>query len=113
MLIKGGKLNLVWIDFPSRKAIPSQKTMATMRTITTWMRQAAVSGACSILMGLRGKQWQDESLQALVSDNIVHEASIHLCHFDIKVSNDTALPSSVQLHAYATCILHSGIKMQA
>jgi hypothetical protein len=103
MLIKQSKFDLLWIELPSNgRALPSDKRATRIRQLTTWIRQAHSVGLKAILISLRGKHWQDESIQALISDNITHEATFCLCAMDIKVTNDSSLPSAVQLHAHTT-----------
>ena len=67
------------------------------------MRQTTEAGGQVVLIGLRGRHWQDESLQALISDSIVHESRYQLCRLgNIKVTKDSPHPSEVKLHAYTS-----------
>ena len=97
--IKERKVNLIWIDFPTTgRALPTGRRPASMRQLATWIRLAALHKIWCVLIGLRGRQWQDENLQLLVTDKIITEATINICALDIKVSEETKMPSSVAVH---------------
>ena len=102
-MIRGRKFSLMWLDFPSSgRSLPPGKRPASTRQLCLWIQQCKESGIPCILIGLRGRHWQDQNLANLVTDKIVSEATIHLCHFNIKVTEDTDKPSAVKLHAYTT-----------
>ena len=101
--IKENKYQLVWIELPSNgRALPPNKRAPTIRQICMWIRQSSQSKVTALLVSLRGKHWNDESIAALVNDKITHEASYHLCAFNIKVTDDSPKPSAVVMHAHAT-----------
>ena len=101
--IKQGKFDLVWIELPSNgRALPPNKRAPRIRQFTTWIRQAQTVGKKAVLISLRGRHWQEENIQALLSDKVTQEATYCLCAMNLKVNNDTALPSAIQLHAHAT-----------
>ena len=82
--------------------MPPDRRPATLRTLTTWIRQAKLASAVAVLIGPRGRHWVDESLAALTADQITTEADHQLCHFGIKVSPGDALPSSLTVHTRTT-----------
>ena len=101
--IQKGKYNLIWIDFPTNgRSLHPGKRAASIRQLALWMRLAVQVSVMCVMIGLRGHHWQDDNLQALIADKVLYEATHHLCHYNIKVSNDTDQPSDVKLHAYTS-----------
>jgi hypothetical protein len=101
--IKSGNYDVLWIELPSSgRSCPPGRRAATLRQVSLWMRAARAASTLAVIFGLRGKIWQDESLAALVTDNIVAEARHQLCHYDIKVTSDSAMPSCVTYHSYTS-----------
>ena len=73
-----------------------------MRQLAVWVRQAQEQRIYCVLVGPRGRHWQDERLDLVITDLVVTAATYWLCAMDIKVANDRDSPSSVQLQVYAT-----------
>ena len=101
--IRHGKFKLLWLGIPtSGRSCPPGRYATSMRELADWMRHAQSSACCAILIGLRGRAWQDESLKALLRDSIVYESKHHLCSFNMQVLDDQPAPSSVAYHCYTT-----------
>ena len=102
MQIKQSRYQLLWLDLPtSSKGLPTGRRPAAARQLANWIRTSTQCGVSCLLIGLRGRHWQDENLQNLIADKVITEATFHLCHFNIKVTENDDKPSSVQVHAYA------------
>ena len=70
-------------------------------------KQAKLASTVAVLIGLRGRQWVDENLEALTTDEITTEADHQLCHLDVKVSPGDVLPSSHTVHTRTTVKLNA------
>ena len=56
----------------------------------------------AVLIGQRGRQWNNDGLASLLQDGFVHEQKIPLCHFDIKILPETDGPSANEFYALTT-----------
>ena len=72
-----------------------------MRIMTSWMRVAKTQDVPAIILGLHGRQWDNEELQRLTSENGMQKTHHQFCHFGIQACPGQ-LPSRVQHRTITT-----------
>ena len=93
--IKESSFAAVWLTLPrDAQSIPNRKFSAVTRTIATWFRIAAIIGTAVVLMSPKGRSWMDESIQALLTDNVAKESLHRCCRYNATLLPENTMPSS-------------------
>ena len=98
--IKESQYELLWLELPSNDSGFLQKRRGlSMAAFATWLRQAQANKIPAILIGLRGRHWEDEHLAKLLHDKVATEHTIALCKLGIRVLPESTCASSVRFNA--------------
>ena len=101
--IKNRKYDKVCFTLPrGSSALPAGKASQCYKTLSSWFRTAAAVGVAATMFGPRGRNWQDESLQQLLTDNVAHESLHRLCRRGIQIENNSSHPSNATYTIFST-----------
>ena len=101
--IKESQYLMVWLELPSNgRGFPANRRLLATSEYASWLRQADSAAVPAIMIGMRGRHWQDPNLAKLLADKVVTEHPIALCRLKIQVLPETSGASSVKFNALAT-----------
>ena len=102
-LLRDGHFGLVWIEIPaSGKSVPPKRWSAAVSEIVRWLQTASVSGVLAVVLGQRGRHWQQEDLMRAQQSTTIHESDHALCHFGIRINPAATQPSEIKYHMLST-----------
>ena len=118
--IKESQYQLLWLELPSNgSGFLVKKRGLSMTAYATWLRQAHANRIPAILVGLRGRHWEDENLAKILHDKVATEHTVALCKLGIQILPESTAPSSVRYNALhvgrsiGSCVAPAGAAVEA
>ena len=101
--IKENQFTMVWLELPSNgRGFLEKRRLCATSEYASWLRLAHSAAVPAIIVGIRGRHWQDPNLAKLLFDKIATEHVIALCRLNIQVLPETRGASFVRFNALAT-----------